>query len=401
MIAGIDQISVYSPPLCLELTALAAARGVPPAKYLQGIGQERMAVPPPDEDIVTMAANAALPLLSEIDPARLDSLILATESGIDQSKAAAIYVHRLLGLPSSCKAFEIKQACCGSTAALQMALLLASQRPQKAALVVATDVARYGLGTPGEPTQGAGAAALLITANPRLLAIAPEHGAYTEDVMDFWRPNYLDEALVDGKLSIRVYLRALEESWRAYQRETGARFGDFARFCYHLPFTRMAEKAHRHLAAVADAGEVSDAMLHTQVGDSLAYGRQLGNSYTAALYVALASTLETGTAPLDGQRLALFSYGSGCMAAFFAGTVQPGYERYLRRETHRRLLADRLPLTIAEYEELYRFSLPTDGGEHLLPTRTTGAFRLAGIRAHQRLYERRAPAAAALGHAAS
>jgi hydroxymethylglutaryl-CoA synthase len=89
---------------------------------------------------------------------------------------------------------------------------------------------------------------MMVTANPRLLALDPETGLYTSDVMDFWRPNYRDQALVDGKYSTRVYLQALQECWKQYRDLSGRGFADLHRYCYHLPFTRMAEKAHERLA---------------------------------------------------------------------------------------------------------------------------------------------------------
>lgn len=389
MKVGIDALSVYTPRYYLELAELAVVRGVPPEKYLTGIGQERMAVPAPGEDIVTMAANACLPLLEGQDLNGIDMLLLATESGIDQSKAAAIYVHRLLGLAPHCQAFEFKQACYGSTAALQMALLQVARHPECQVLVVATDIARYGLGTAGEPTQGAGAVAMRIRAEPRLLAIEPDFACCTEDAMDFWRPNYRDEALVDGKLSMRVYVHILEECWRRHQALTGLGYADFARFCYHQPFTRMAEKAHERLAGLACGHAVERPLWWPQIADSLLYGRLMGNSYTGSLYVALASLLETGAEALDGERLGLFSYGSGCTGAFFAGTVQPGYRAALRTAAHRALFAERQALPIAAYETMYRFRLPADGSAFLVSEGCdTGAFRLAGIDGHQRQYER-------------
>ena len=198
-----------------------------------------------------MGAHAAREALRSVDRSSIDTLMFATESGVDQSKAAAIYVHQLLELPSTCKAFEIKQACCGSTAALHMALALVHQNPQKRVVIIASDVARYGFGTSGEPTQGAGAVAMVISATPRLLVFDPESGSYTEDVMDFWRPNYMDEALVDGKYSIKVYLKALTESWKEYHRQSGRGYTDCDRYCFHLPFTKMADKANLHLAHIS------------------------------------------------------------------------------------------------------------------------------------------------------
>lgn len=138
-----------------------------------------------DEDIVTMAAEAAYPLVQGDDSAAISSLLFATETGIDQSKAAGIYVHRLLGLSNNCRVVELKQACFSATAALQMACALVARQPEKKVLVIASDIARYELNTPGEATQGCGAVAMLVTANPRLVEIDPEVGNHVEDVMDF------------------------------------------------------------------------------------------------------------------------------------------------------------------------------------------------------------------------
>ena len=173
---GIDQISFYTSQYYLDLQTLAAARGVDPDKYIVGIGQSKMGIPSPDEDVVTMAASAALPLKEQGALAGAETLLFATESGVDQSKAAGLFVHGLLDLPSRCRVVELKQACYSATAALRMAMGLVAMRPQSKVLVVASDIARYTLGSPGESTQGCGAVAFTISADPRVLAIDPEAG---------------------------------------------------------------------------------------------------------------------------------------------------------------------------------------------------------------------------------
>ena len=383
---GIESISFYSPRYYLDLKTLAAVRGIDAEKYYKGLGQERMAVVPPDEDIVTMAANAVESALEGIDYRTVDTLMLATESGIDQSKSAAIYVHRLLGLPSTCKAFELKQACCAATAGVLSALALVQQRPEKKVVVVGTDIARYGLGTPGEPTTGAGAVAMVISADPKLVELSPANGCYTADVMDFWRPNYMDEAMVDGKYSIRVYLKALAEAWNEYVKETGLDFSDHYRFCYHLPFTRMAEKGHLHLAKYSAPEGMSEEALLEQIYSAQRYNRLTGNLYTGSVYVGLTSLLESQE-KLDGKRLGLFSYGSGCMGIFYGGVVQPGYKKFVKEEKHRRMLSSRIDLPYGDYEVMYKNTLPKDGSEYMNGHYQVGRYRLAGIKDHKRIYE--------------
>jgi hydroxymethylglutaryl-CoA synthase len=390
MDVGIDAISFYTSRYFLDLKSLAAARGVDPNKFYIGLGQERMSVPPPDEDIVTLAANAAAPLIEQQGCDNLDTVMLATETGIDQSKAAGIYVHSLLDMPRNCRVVELKQACYSGTAALQMANAMIREKPDRRVLILASDIARYGLGARGEPTQGCGAIAMLVCADPRILAIEPRSGCYTEDVMDFWRPNYREEAVVDGHYSTKVYLAALLESWRDYAEQSGHGFGDVDRYCYHLPFTRMAEKAHALLARESSDDPPAEDVLKAQIFDSLRYNRVTGNSYAASLYEGLTSLLDTSQDDLAGCRVGLYSYGSGCVAEFLSGIVQPAYRKRLRAEPHRALLDNRKELTYEDYEAFYNFDFPSDGGLHEFPRHKTGRFRLAGVNEHKRTYERTA-----------
>lgn len=379
---GIDRIRFYTSAYYLDLAVLARARGVEPEKFYSGIGQEKMGIPPPDEDVVTMGANAAFALKEQGGLDGVEALLFATESGIDQSKAAGMFVHGLLGLPERCRVVELKQACYSATAALQMAAGLVALNPRTKVLVIASDIARYVLGSPGESTQGCGAAAFTVSADPRLLALDPEAGFYAEDVMDFWRPNYLSEALVDGKYSTQVYIKALKASWEQYAERSGRSLGDFARFCYHIPFTRMAEKAHQKLAR-----GIADDELHRVIGESLIYSRIAGNCYSAALYIGLASLLDNAADDLGGKRIGLYSYGSGCVGEFFSGTVQPGYRAALFADEHRGMLAGRTELTFQQYEDIYHYGVPEDGGSHRFAQYRTRPFRLAGIEGHKRIYQ--------------
>ncbi len=387
MKTGIDRISFYSSRYYLDLKTLAEARGTDPAKYYTGIGQEKMAIPPPDEDIVTMAASAALPIIEAEGRDNIELLALGTESGIDQSKAAGLFVHGLLGLPARCRVVEMKEACYGGTAGLQMALAMVQRNPGSKALVIGADIARYDLGSPGEATQGCGAVAMLITANPRIMTVEPEAGIFSDDIMDFWRPNYRSQALVDGKYSTRVYLNALADTWGQYTTITGRGYGDIDRFCYHLPFTRIAEKAQERLAKSAGI-KPDDETLEQVLRRSLVYNRITGNSYAASLYVGLNSLLDNDDGDLGGKRVGMYSYGSGCVAEYFSGIIEPGYREQLFTGRHRDMLDDRTELTFRQYEDMFTLNFPTDGGEHTFAQYRTGPFRLAGVEQHKRIYKR-------------
>ncbi|MBK3636126.1 hydroxymethylglutaryl-CoA synthase [Streptomyces sp. MBT97] len=384
---GIHDLSLATGEFVLEHTTLAAHNGTEIGKYHVGIGQESMSVPAADEDIVTMGAAAAAPIIARHGTDRIRTVVFATESSIDQAKSAGVYVHSLLGLSSATRVVELKQACYGATAGLQFAIGLVQRDPAQQVLVIASDVSKYDLDSPGEATQGAAAVAMLVSVDPALVRIEDPSGLFTADVMDFWRPNYRDTALVDGQESIGAYLQAAEGTWKDYSEQGGRPLGEFAAFCYHQPFTKMAYKAHRHLLNYCgydtDPGDIARAL-----GQTTAYNTVIGNSYTASVYLGLAALLDQAD-DLSGRPVAFLSYGSGSVAEFFAGTVVAGYREHLRTGANQEAISRRAPLDYAGYRELHEFKFPADGGDHATPQQTTGPFRLAGISGHKRLYQRR------------
>jgi hydroxymethylglutaryl-CoA synthase len=257
-----------------------------------------------------------------------------------------------------------------------------TRNPTKKILVIASDIARYGLNSSGESSQGAGAVAMLLSVNPRLLVIEPESGVYTEDAMDFWRPNYCDAALVDGKYSCDLYIAVLEKAWAQYHKLSGRSFMDHDYFCYHVSLPRLVEKAHRRLAEV---NGINDNM--QCLGSSLCYNRETGNCYTAALYVSILSLLENTDKDLAGARIGLYSYGSGCVGEFFSAVVQPGYKQLLNSEYNQNMLSNRISLNYQEYENFYNFKLPIDGSNFIIAKYKTGSFRLRALEGHKRIYE--------------
>jgi hydroxymethylglutaryl-CoA synthase len=384
---GIDLISFHTPAYVLDLRVLAAKRGADPDKFIVGIGQERMAVVPPDQDIVTLAAKAALPVVEKAGRENIELLIFATESGIDQSKAAAMFCHKLLGLPSTCRCLETKEACYGATASLRMAVAMVAARPHTKALVLAADIARYDLTSPGEPTQGAGAVAMLVSAHPRILALDPEAGFHAEDIMDFWRPNYREEALVDGKYSTKMYLTTLIDAWKNYKAASQRGLPDHAHYCFHMPFTKIAYKSFERLCKAEAAELPPKEELERLLEPALQYNRQTGNTYAACVYEGFSSLLDNAPAALDDKRIGFFSYGSGCMAEFFSGVVQRGYREHLFTDAHRAMLDTRTPVTYRQYEDIFNYGIPKDGADHVFAPYRGGAFRLAGIKDHKRRYE--------------
>jgi hydroxymethylglutaryl-CoA synthase len=428
---GIDSIGVYVPRLFVDLTAEWAHVRAPllsqgdvaklVGKVTDGVGVTRMAVPDAHQDCATMAAMAAKRAIdaAQIDPRDIDYLAVGTETTVDQSKSTAAYVlgmlerHYGVSMPEV-GAPQYQFACIGATYALEAATsrIRAGDNTKPYSLVIASDVSKYPLGTAGEYTQGAGAVALLLSEQPRVLAF--ERGlvaTVTRDERDFFRPNWSGEAVVDGKYSVDVYLDCVESAFLAYARRLKGALGmgegqvldAIEHFLFHVPFPRMAEYAAARVFATEWLSPSADSALQARLAEqvplvrarpsgdarkwrrdleravaksamfretydrkvapSLTLAQSVGNVYSGAVYLALASLLErTRERSLAGQRVVFASYGSGASAKVFSGIFAEGYSAAtagLRMHEELREEAEggrRVPLSMTEYERLHGLS---------------------------------------------
>lgn len=387
MTIGIDKIGFATSPYVLRLKDLAAARDTDPEKLSKGLLLKEQSVAPITEDIVTLAATAADDILTDEDKEAIDMVILATESGIDQSKAAAVFVHGLLDIQPFARSFEMKEACYAATAALDYAKLHVEKFPQSKVLVIASDIAKYGIGTPGEPTQGAGAVAMLISQNPRILSFNDDNVAQTRDVMDFWRPNYATTPFVNGIYSTQQYLDSLKTTWVEYQKRTGLALTDFAAVCFHLPYPKLALKGLKKILDKSVSEEKKD-QLQYNFDQSILYSQRVGNIYTGSLFLGLLSLLENDPQLKAGDRIALFSYGSGAVSEIFSANLVPGFEQLL---DHKRMekLDQRTVLSVSDYERLFYEEVDLDpSGNQVFEPATHQTFALTEIKEHQRTYQK-------------
>ena len=408
---GIDALGVAIPRRYVDMVELARARGIEPGKYVEGLGAREMAVAEPGEDTVALAAQAGSRALaaSEVDRNNLGLLIVGTETGVDHSKPVASFVHGLLGLPTTMRVYDTQHACYGGTAGLMTAIdwIASGAAGGRSALVICSDIARYGVGTAGEPTQGAGSVAMVVSANPALLEI--DHGvsgAASTHVHDFWRPLGMREAQVDGHYSVQCYLDAVATAyrgWKARAIERGLVRGapgdaaseQLARICYHVPFCKMARKAHVHVrkTEAEDASATWDAAAEqqgiasfkTQVEPSLALCARVGNVYTGSLYLGLAGLLQAQAGELAGQRIGMFSYGSGCTSEFFSGVVGKAAAARIAAAKLGEMLDEREKISVTDYERI--MALPPTAP--LVDGAAGEGFRFLGVTNHQRQYAKR------------
>lgn len=247
----------------------------------------------------------------------------------------------------------------GEQQTLHMAKEYVKNHPDRKVLVIASDIARYGLASGGEVTQGVGAVAMMITQNPRILSLEDHSVFLTEDIYDFWRPNYSQYPVVDGPLSNSTYIESFQKVWNRYKETTGRTLADYDALTFHIPYTKMGKKALQ--SVIEETDEATQNRLMARYEEGITYSRRIGNLYTGSLYLGLISLLENSQVLKSGARIGLFSYGSGAVSEFFTGYLEEGYQNFLFKEDNQAMLDNREALTVDQYEKIFNETLPGNG----------------------------------------
>ena len=347
---GISKMGLYVPKNYLRMEELANARGCDPQKYLKGIGQEKMAVVGGNEDSVSMALNSVKVLIKDLTQSEINNIkliVFATESSIDESKAGSLFLQKYLNLPNDARYIELKEACYGATAGLGFAYDHVMIHPDEKVIVVASDLARYGLKSKGEVTQGAGSVALLIENQLQLpLEMKTGNTYYAASIADFYRPSGQSAAIVDGPYSNEMYLGFFKKVFSDFFNGGPISPADLKLINFHLPYTKIGLKALKEIETELDTNTYDKWVTMFNGGKKL--NAEVGNIYTGSLYLNLLSNLFVKNIEIN-DLIGMYSYGSGAQGEFF---VLQAHEN-LNLDPLTDLLQSREAIDVQRYEEKY------------------------------------------------
>ena len=355
---GIEKINLYGCSLCMSQKDLAIARDRDPEKVVQNYLIDARSLNPPYEDVVTMSANAARPMLTEEDKEQVGLLIVGTEGSVDFGKPISTNVHSALGLHPNVRNYETKHACYSGVAALDTALnwIAGGLNHGKKALIIATDFSRKHFYKSHEFVLGGVSAAVLVSDTPRVIAYELEKkGVWTTDVYDTFRPSATAEE-GNNEISLYSYMDALEGSFQDYVRYSGPTDidKDFKHMIYHMPFPGMAFQAHRllcNLAKPRKKAEVRESF-NKKTLPSLRYAQRVGSTYGASNFVGLCGLIKSAADLKAGDRIGIFSYGSGAIGEFYSGFILPEAKEEIEKRKIDEAFDARKKVSVKEYEHI-------------------------------------------------
>lgn len=444
---GIDAITFDVAKIHLPIKTLAKARNIDPEKLEKGLGLLKMTLPDTHQDTVVFGANALTKLIMDhaIDLTEIARIYVGTESAIDGSKPLSSFLVTLMeqnfgeNTLSECDVVDFTFACIGAVDAMQNCIDFIHLNPTKKAIVVATDFAKYDLNSTGEYTQGAGALAMLITANPRIIAFENHWATSTKGVFDFFKPYrtisktaitgnatnepwfenleseieiHKDQPVFDGQYSNQCYMDRTRDAYFCFKKlkKTPETVHDsWNSIVMHLPYAfqgrRMLSEIYALDASITtisgneDAVEyqnklkevsksesykafVAEKLMPAEIASSL-----IGNLYTGSIFMGLLSTLAhfyDTEKEISGTTFGFLAYGSGSKSKVFEGTIQPNWKSAMTGVHLFETLEKSLEIDFETYEKLHkkeqRTSIQTPKNEWTLHRIETENPNLLGAR---------------------
>ncbi|XP_028942400.1 hydroxymethylglutaryl-CoA synthase, cytoplasmic isoform X2 [Antrostomus carolinensis] len=327
---GIVALEIYFPSQYVDQAELEKYDGVDAGKYTIGLGQSKMGFCSDREDINSLCLTVVQKLMerNSLSYDCIGRLEVGTETIIDKSKSVKTVLMQLFEESGNTdvEGIDTTNACYGGTAALFNAINWIESSSWD------------GL-----------------------------RGTHMQHAYDFYKPDMVSEyPVVDGKLSIQCYLSALDRCYTVYRNKihaqwqkegTDRRFtlNDFGFMIFHSPYCKLVQKSVARLLlndflsdqnpetangvfsgleAFRDVKledtyfdrdvekafmKASAELFNQKTKASLLVSNQNGNMYTPSVYGCLASLLaQYSPEQLAGQRISVFSYGSGFAATLYS-----------------------------------------------------------------------------------
>ncbi len=358
---GIERINLYGGSMSLDLRTLAEARGKDPDKDVSELLINRRTLLPPWEDIITIAANAARPIIDEEVAEKIGLFIVGTEGSTDFGKPVSTNLHEALQFPSNIRNFETKHACFSGMAALDSAIdwIAAGHNQNRKALVIAADFSRVHMNTKQEFVMGGVATAMLIGDQPEIIEFElGKRGNWTTNIYDTYRPTAQEE-MGNNETSLFTYIDALDGAYNDYLRicegmgETVDFNTYFKKFVFHTPFAGMAFQAFRSLNSIANSGKKKSELradFESKVLPSLSISRLVGSCYASSNYAGVVSLILGCDDLKAGDRVGFYAYGSGAIGEFYSAKICANAREKLQKLQILEKLEARYHASVAEYE---------------------------------------------------
>lgn len=318
MDVGIVSYGAYVPRYRIKPEEIGKIWGVDGKGMGKGLMIFEKSVPSPDEDVVTIATEAARNMMArvpEVDPQDIGAVYVGSESHPYAVKPTSTIVAESIEATPAMTAADLEFACKAGTAGIQACMGLVGSGMVRYGVAVGADTSQGAPGDALEYSASAGGAAFLI-GSEGIIARIDKTASFTTDTPDFWRREGQPYPLHGGRFTGEpAYFRHIISAAKMLMKEMGTEPGDYKHAVFHQPNGKFPTRVAKQLGFSDE--QIKFGLLTPNIG----------NTYSGAVPLGLANILDNA---VPGDRIFVTSYGSGAGSDAFDITVTDAIKEYKR-----------------------------------------------------------------------
>jgi hydroxymethylglutaryl-CoA synthase len=341
MVVGIVSYGACIPRYRIATESIARVWGQDPEGIHKQLGVFSKSVPSSDEDVVTLAVEAARAAMkrSRLPGTFVKAVYVGSESHPYAVKPTASIVAEAIEATPDLMAADFEFACKAGTAAIQACMGMVGSGMIDYGLAIGADTSQGAPGDALEYSASAGAAAILV-GKKNLIAIIERTCSFTTDTPDFWRREGQTYPRHGGRFTgAPAYFKHILACGRNLMKAQQSKPEDYKYAVFHQPNGKFPLRAAEELGFRPE--QVRPGLLSPVIG----------NTYSAAVPLGLSAVLDVAQ---PGERIFVTAYGSGAGADAFDITVVDGILKLDRSSTPpvQSMVDDKVMIDYATYAKL-------------------------------------------------
>ncbi len=316
MDVGIVSYGAYVPRFRIKPEEIGRVWGVDGVGMGRGLRIEEKAVPSPDEDVITISAEAARYMMDrvpDVNPQDIGAVYVGSESHPYAVKPTSGTIAEVIKATPALTAADLEFACKAGTAGIQMCAGLVGSGMIRYGVAIGADTSQGAPGDALEYSASAGGAAFLI-GSEKIIAKINKTLSFTTDTPDFWRREGQPYPRHGGRFTgDPAYFRHITSAAKMMFEEMGTAPEDYNHAVFHQPNGKFPERVAKTLGFTPE--QIKNGLLTPYIG----------NTYSGAVPIGLSGVLDKAK---PGDRIFVVSYGSGAGSDAFDITVTDEIKNY-------------------------------------------------------------------------
>lgn len=297
---GIASYGVYIPQYRLKLDDIAAVWGKNEQHVSRALGISEKSIAGIDEDTATMGYEAAWRAIKSagLNSEHIEALLVGSESHPYAVNPTSTIIGEFLGIGNNYFSVDTEFACKAATAGMVAIEGLLQSNKISYGMTIGADCAQAKPHDALEYTAASAGVAFLLTNKSEQIAVELiDSVSFSSDTPDFWRRDGISYPSHGGRFTGGPsYFKHVMGASKLLLEKHKLVPTDFSKAVFHMPNAKFPVEVAIRLGFTKE-----------QVQDSLIV-QQIGNPYSAAALIGLASTLDTAK---PNQYIFMCSYGSG------------------------------------------------------------------------------------------